>query len=325
MDFIGGTGPIMHMIGLPTFMEVYSIDRTFQALSPDSIDPGRTKPDVPWAWRISDDAGCANQIVARVFIQCAEALDNKTLKRGNVEEIKVALHTCKEDLRNCEKAFLRLAGEHDIIVQTINKAGGIRVENRVVNDLPQIPNLEQDATTFLASGKRALQSIAEVLNEFYGIVISNARFDKGITQLKKLNPSPTSLLVCLDQFTTLINRVLNLRNFQDHTPKKTIVENFHITADELLPPMWRVDPEAGKPMLPEMHDIISSLIALAECSFFHGLVDNVYLPAGPFAYVVEELPPTDRNEGSAIRYRCELKFVQSPSQRSSEEVERPLP
>lgn len=264
---------------------------------------------MPWAWRISDDAGYANQIIARVFIQCAEALKDKTIKRGNLEQIKVALHTCKEDLRNSEKAFLRLTIEHDKIIQVIRQSGGIKVEKGVINDLPQIPNLEHDTTIFLTSSKRALQSVAEVLNEFYGISIRNARFDKGITQLKILNPLPANLLVCLGQFTTLIERVLSLRNFQDHTPKKTVIENFHITANELRNPMWRVLPESGKLMLPEMRAILSALIELAELSFFHSLIDNL---TGPFAdaYAVEEVPPEDRKEGSAIRFRCELALFQ---------------
>jgi hypothetical protein len=309
IDLIGGTGPIMHMIGLPSFLEIYKADCTFQTQSPDAIDPDRTRPDVPWAWRISDDAGYANPIVARVFIQCAEALKDKTLKRGNCEKILLALHTCKEDLRNSEKALLRLIGEHDKIVKKIKENGGIRVEKGVINDLPQIPNLDHDTTLFLTSSKRALQSVAECLNEFYGLSIRNARFDKGTAQLKKLNPIPNELLECLGQFETVIERVLNLRNFQDHVPKKTVIQNFRITANALLPPMWQIVPEAEKQMLPEMHEILSSIIELVELLFFHGLMDSL---AGPFAnlFSVKELRPEDRKEGSAIRFRCELTFTQ---------------
>jgi hypothetical protein len=322
IDLVGGTGPLKHMTGLPTFMEFFKIDTTFQGQSPDSIDPGRTKPDVPWAWRISDDAGYSNEIVARVFIQCAEALNNKTLKRGDENKIKVALHTCKEDLRNCEKAFLRLLRESKDIEQAIKNSGGVKIEKGVVNNLPQIPNLEHDATIFLTSSKRALQSIADVLNEFYGISINNARFDKGIIQLKKLNPSPTYLLEFLDKCTATVNRILDLRNFQDHTPKKTVVKNFHITANGLFPPTWQVVPETEKPILPEMHELLGSLIELAEIAFFHSLMDNL---AGPFAnaYIVEEIPLAERKDGSAIRFRCELTLIQRKSGGTSEVSETP--
>jgi hypothetical protein len=307
IDLVGGTGPLKHMIGLPTFMEFFKIDTTFQGQSPDSIDPERTKPDVPWMWRISDDAGFSNEIIARVFIQCAEALNGKILKRGDENKIKLALHTCKEDLRNCEKAFGRILRANTDIEQAIKTAGGIKVDKGVVNNLPQIPNLEHDATIFLTGCKRALQSIAEVLNEFYGITISNARFDQGINQLKKLNPCPVELLEFLENSATIITRILELRNFQDHTPKKTVVKNFHLTAKGIIPPTWQIIPESEKPMLPEMHDILGSVIEIAEISFFHGLIDNL---GGAFAsaFVVEEIPVAERKDGSAIRFRCEIRL-----------------
>ena len=181
----------------------------------------------------------------------------------------------------------------------------------VINNLPQIPNLEHDSTIFLTSGKRALQSIAEALNPFFGISIRNARFDKEVAQLKRLNPLPADLLECLSHFTALIERVLRLQNSQDHTPKNTVIQNFHITANELLSPMWQVIPESGKPMLPEMLYMLRSLIELAELSFFHSLMENL---ASPFAcaYVVEEIPAADRKEGSAIRFRCEVTFARPP-------------
>lgn len=298
----------MHPISMSGFMEIYKVDRTFRAQSPDDIDPGRTKPNVPWAWRVSDDVGCANPIVGRVFIQCVEALEMNELSRGSVEKIKVSLHTCKEDLRNCEKAFLRLAREYDRISADIRGAGGVRVERRVVNDLPQIPDLEHDATVFLTSAKRALQSIAEVLNEFYGVDIKNARFDKGHTQLKKMQPVPSKLVATLERFAPTIERVLHLRNFQDHTPKKTIVDNFTISATELLSPTWRVDPESAVPMIPEMQRLISEIIELTEASFFIGLIDNLKVVSGPFCYVIVEIPDAHR-EGAALRYRCEMQFA----------------
>ena len=120
-----------------------------------------------------------------------------------------------------------------------------------------------------------------MLNEFYGISINNARFDKGIIQLKKLNLPPTYLLEFLDKCTATVNRILDLRNFQDHTPKKTVVKNFHITAKGLFSPTWQVVPETEKPMLPEMHELLGSLIELLEKSLFSTVLYAI--SAGPFA------------------------------------------
>lgn len=312
-ELVGGTGPVMHPISMPSWLEIYKVDRTFRLQTPDCIDPGRTKPDVPWSWQISDEAGAANPIIARVFIQCAEALKNHRLRRGNPEVITVALHTCKEDLRNAEKAFARLSAGHNKIVEDVKAAGGLKPKRGVVNNLPLIPDLEHDATIFLTSAKRALQSVAEVLNQFYGTTISNARFDKGRTQLKALNPPPDKLLNQLDGFTPLIERILNLRNFQEHTPKKTIVENFRLTANEVLPAGWRVDPEPVSEMIPEMNSMLAGVVSLAEICFFVGLMDNLDVPAGPFGYAIEEIPENQR-QGSAVVYRVELQFIKPPSE-----------
>ncbi len=128
LDLVGGTREVTHLLALPDYLEAHKVDRTFQVESPDIIDPKRTKPDVPFLWRVSDDAGSANQVVARVFFQCAEALKNKRLERGDNDSITVALHGCKEELRNCEKAFVRMATEYDAIVETIKTAGGLRAK-----------------------------------------------------------------------------------------------------------------------------------------------------------------------------------------------------
>lgn len=313
MELTGGTGAVMHLIGLPGFMEIYKIDATFQAQTPDNIDPCRTNPDVPWAWKITDDAGCQNPAVARVFIQCAEALKNVRLLRGNQERIGSALHAVKTEIRHCEKAFRRLAAQHDKIQAAIRAAGGLQVEKRVVNGLPGIPNLQEEGTLFITSAKRALQHVAEVLNEFYGTTVNNARFDIGRKQLKALHPLPKEQLECLEFFAATINRILSLRNSQDHTPKETVIEDFHLTAVAIQPPTWRVKSEPETPMLPEMRDIIAALIELTEVSFFHGLMDNLDSPPGPFGYQLLQIPEDQRDKDCPMRFRCELQFAQPPS------------
>lgn len=312
MELIGGTGAVMHLIGMPSFMEVYKIDATFQAQAPENIDPGRTKPNVPWVWKISDDVGCQNPIVARVFIQTAEALKNQTLRRGDAKRITSALHAAKTEIRNCEKSFRRLVAQHDVIAKTIREAGGIRVEKRVVNNLPHIPNLQEEGTLFITSAKRALQHIAEVLNEFYATSVNNARFDVGRKQLRALTPLPKEQVECLEYFAPKIDRVLSLRNSQEHTPKETVIEDFHLTADAIKPPTWRVKNEPEVPMLPEMSEIIAALIELTEVSFFHGLMDTIDCPSGPFSYQLLQVPEDQRGKECPIRFRCELQFAQPP-------------
>ncbi len=102
---------------------------------------------------------------------------------------------------------------------------------------------------------------------------------------------------------------MDLRNFQDHTPKRTITENFHLTADGIQPPTWRVEGEPAVPMLPEMRDFIAAFIELAEVSFFHGLMDNLANALGPFAYQLISIPEEQQDKDCPVRFRCELQFT----------------
>jgi hypothetical protein len=62
-------------------LESYFLNKTFQVRTPDDNDPARTKPNAPFSWNESDSVGHSNPIVARVFVQCAEALNGVTLSR----------------------------------------------------------------------------------------------------------------------------------------------------------------------------------------------------------------------------------------------------
>src|ERR1700678_2235713 len=105
MTLTGGSGAIRYMVPMESLghIEAYTSDKTFRMQSPDSTDPSRTRLDMLWSWNIADDAGWSNEVVAQIFIQCAESLKNHTLVRGDLERIKAALHRCKEETRSCEK------------------------------------------------------------------------------------------------------------------------------------------------------------------------------------------------------------------------------
>ena len=300
------------------FLEAYGADKTFHLKAPENIDPQRTRPDVPAVWSTADDAGYANEVVAQIFIQCADALSNIRLKRGDVNRLKVALHACKRETRTCERAFLRLREANNRIVAEINRTKGIRAEGNVINDFPQIPNLDDDVGTFLGCAKSALQHIAEVLNEFYGTTVLNARFDHGINQLEKLPQASPYILESLREHQPDVVRILAFRDGITHTPKRTSVQNFHMTAQHLQQPKWTVNGEEPGNLIPEMHKMIGTIIDLAEETFFIGLQDAIEQPAGPFQYAVTEVPPEARG-GTKIRYRLVFQFAAQAESKLSEE------
>ena len=99
IDLVGGTGLLAIADRSANFQWSFSKLTTFQGQSPiPSIQAGQSLMCSDVAKYPLSLSATLNEIVARVFIQCAEALNNKTLKRGDENKIKVALHTCKEDI-----------------------------------------------------------------------------------------------------------------------------------------------------------------------------------------------------------------------------------
>src|SRR5580698_6099019 len=94
--------------------------------------------------------------------------------------------------------------------------------------------------------------------------VINARFDQGIAQLKAFDPPATFIVDSLTDRQPNLVRLLQLRNGLDHTPKRTVVQNFHMTAEHLQLPKWSSDGEQAVPLVPEMIKIIGTIIDLAE-------------------------------------------------------------
>lgn len=95
IDFPPETGPIKRKIGFGDFMEVYTVHATYRVKTPDSLDPSRSVPNMPWAKSVQAPIGSSNPIVARIVIQLVEALGTWPLRSAKVETVKRHLHACK--------------------------------------------------------------------------------------------------------------------------------------------------------------------------------------------------------------------------------------
>jgi hypothetical protein len=102
-------GKIKRMVGLDAAMEFYTVHATYRVKSPDRINPSRTIPNMPWSQSAHASEGASNPIVARIFLQSLDALNNWPLRNGNIETIKRNLHACKEEAIICEGAYKKLS------------------------------------------------------------------------------------------------------------------------------------------------------------------------------------------------------------------------
>ncbi len=301
----GGTGPIIKMVGVTDFIEFYKVDKTFRGQTPENLDPEETVPDIPWVVSEIPDVGCGNPIVARVFIQTAEAIKDKTFKHTvNSKRLLESIHSCKEELIICETAFKKLLPEYEAILDKIRKRE-LEMDGKAINPFPQINSLDTNATLFLTSAKKSLQRIIDVFCEFYAAKITNPRFDKAKEFLRKHRPDLKNYLAFLDDTEKTVCNILDLRNYQEHPTKekKTIISNFRLTPKGIRPPHWYVIGNPEAPIIETMREIIDFLIIFAEANFFFCITDNL---GGWIPYCLIEIPEEKRNKDCPIRYQLEI-------------------
>lgn len=312
-DLPSETGAIKKMLGLHDFMEIYTVGATYRVKSPDSLDPSRTVPDMPWSQSLHSSVGASNPIVARIVIQLADALGNWPLRNGKPDDVKHHLHACKEDALICEAAYNRLKGPYDKAVARINERK-INIKRGII-ECPSIPTLRDEATAFLTSMKRAMQSVGEVFNQFYvpdgkRPKVSNANFDFALTRLENSQPVNQNFIDYLRRMIPFIKRFVDLRNGLEHSASgaPTVINDFRITPKGITPPSWsRPGLQEEGAVVGEMGDSLEILVELCEHVFFFGLLDNI-APNFRIGFEVEPVPDTEIDPECPIRYRLKPKL-----------------
>ncbi|MGA2853285.1 MAG: hypothetical protein ABSE90_04020 [Verrucomicrobiota bacterium] len=308
------TGAIKRLVGLDGFMEIYTVHATYRVKSPDNLDPTRTVPNMPWSQSAHAMVGASNPIVARIFIQAVDALDNWPLRNGNIEAIKRHLHVCKEEAIICETAYNKLKLEYDKAVARVNDRK-LKIQGNMV-ECPHLPSLRDEATAFLTSAKRAIQGAGEVFNQFYvpdgtKPLVKNANFSFAITRIENSRPGDQVFLDFLKKIEPVTKRFVEMRNGLEHPTGKdfTKIEDFQLTPKGIASPTWQRNGfvEDG-PILVEMEFFMRFIIDLCENIFFFGLMDNIG-PNLPIGFQVQELAEEQIDAECPIRYRLTPKFA----------------
>lgn len=186
--------------------------------TPDNNDPVRTNPVMPWTQGKASSAGTKNPIVARLFIQVHDTLEQCGVKRGDKGKILAQMRITKDEVLRCETALAALKREWEPVGQRI-KEGGIRRSGSAL-ECPQVHDLERYATQFVTSAKRALQAAGEVYNEFYappkGGMVKNGNFNFAIKHLATQQPPNSDYLAFLNENEAAVQTLVGLRNGQEH-------------------------------------------------------------------------------------------------------------
>ncbi len=304
----GGTGKVIRTCVVDGHLEIYKIDKTFRAKTPDGLDPERKNPDMPWVISEHSEYGCGHPIVARLLLQSRDILQGAIFSRGiDQEKIVSVLYDSKEFILKCESIVLVLGQEMDEIEAPLREKG-VEMDDdlRYINPFPQVKDLNDLCSRFLVSAKRCIQNYAILIDHFYGTGIRTPRFHK-IKNWAKDNVGDDSYLfkIVSEQEPELL-RIINLRNFQEHPndDKKTEINNYTLLPEMAIKqPEWFVTGEDSKYIFEDMRDITSYLFQLGEMLFLHSVLENVSKSYPYIIYMVEE----DKiDENCPIAYRLSI-------------------
>ncbi len=308
-ELIGGTGGITRMCPAGNFLEMYKIDKTFRIYPPEILDPKETDPNMPWMSNSVADVGSANKIVARVFIQSHEAVNEAPLRKDiKKEEIIVLSHKSKELLLSCEKTYLEFFKKYEECVKQF-KEGKVKKEGNVFPSFPLIDNLDDITVAFLSNAKKFIETEAKITNEFFQTHFDGPRFDIITDWVKKNLPNQKEFSNFLESTNDKLKHITDLRNHQEHPQKnkKTHINNFRLLPHNQIGfPTWHVTGNEEFDIRTDMDNIINFLMQFFEVLMFNCIMINLNTK---LIYKVEDIPEEQRDKNCPIRFKLVVRLV----------------
>jgi len=219
------------------------------------------------------------------------------------------LHATKESLVVCQKVAQRVAAHVDRIIGDIQARGVARDgRGRALNPLPQVPDLETEATAFLIHAKRAIQTICRLPSKFLPIKAKDSNFDKLLKTLSKAASVSVSLIQFVRDNAAGVRYLIELRNLQEHpNARRTVVDNFKVMPNgSISVPMWYVSGDTPHPVREEMSAAVEFLVQIAEVMLIHLVLGavNKQIP-----FVIEKIEAAQVNPARPIKYRLSVDIT----------------
>jgi len=299
LDLTEGTGPILDMCSAGDLLEIYKVDRCFEVLSPDSIDPKQTDPNAPWIVRHVSAYGAGNEIVARTVLQA-----NSLLKQGSFKDIVNKTHImrstrgCRNSILECQRISDQINNEIDRIVREYQF---LQLQGNVITSFPTYEGLREIAGAFLLNAKQALQGAVGIINAFFDQAFGGPQFNKIRDWLNKALPD-TGLANFLADYEPKTKWIVELRNYFEHPGEKaTEIKDFYWEPETRKThlPTWNItgDPPGAiakdtKAIVEFVLDLVEGLIVLCAMSqvshFPYILVKNEpFNPEMPIRYSLQ--------------------------------------
>jgi hypothetical protein len=307
VELHGGTGDILHMIGLTHFLEAYKTDTTFRVQTPQTVDPQNTNPNAPWVVTRIDGVGASSLAVARGFLQGHEMLQQGVFIQGfNKDGVLNQLHACKEQLVICEQTANRLAGRIGEIINRI-QAEGIGRDNhgRALNPFPQVQDLVADTTVFLIHAKRAVTEVTSLVAAAMDIQVQGANFRVLGDRLMAQLGADANLTKYVQAQEPMVKYLVDLRNQQEHPGAvRTIVNDFQVLPNgSISPPVLHLSDQEPQALHEQLRAAAGYVVRLTEAVFIHAIMARL---ACTFPFNVEEIAENAVNPQCPIKYRLSI-------------------
>lgn len=304
IELIGGTGPIMMVCPLDTFVEVFKEDVTFRLMTPESIDPDRLDPNAPFTATPSAQVGSAHPIVARSLLQGIEIMSRTLVSQERKKAATKILHECKELLISCEVVFKRVS---NAIQQVELQIGDGLPAGHTINPFPHVENLEADCAAFLITANRTVKTICELPSVFIELARQDNNFDHLGARLVTTIGEDADLTKFILANAPAGKLIVDMRNGHEHprnSENRTIVNNFRlIPLQGISPPTWHISKDAPIEVRESMHGMISFLLAMVEMLLIHLVM---YEPHEMVHTAIVQIPETDINPAMPFNYRADI-------------------
>jgi hypothetical protein len=254
--------------------------------------------------------GTSTPAVVRTFLQGCEVLEFFTgASKDKREEAKKPLWDLQRHLIRCVEVRDSIAKEVAAAHEEVRAKGlAFQSAGRAIT-LPNVPDLQSRAESFLQSAKLAIRETARLVEPLLGGTHDHRYHKLAAWAAQRFGPDDKFTLA-IEDWEPWVKSIVDMRNAVDHPTSapggELIAADFTVVgvppALELIDPRWGLSGQTQRPMLPEMDDIIEGIIRLGEdilAGLFHKLKGN-------FPLVLYEIPAEERDPQCPKRLRVGL-------------------
>ena len=269
----GATGTIREFCARDDHLEIYTESQTFMAQTPESIDPDRTNPDVPWLVVKTDDVGSGHPAVARSFIMAYRVMKQAGfVGEMDKDAILDQMHVIKGYLVSCSRAAERFKSEVETEMQEFEATKGrLALNSAALERFPRVQDFEDQLTSMLVNAKRAVREVCLLVGMFFRFGRQHSSLTHVVRELTALRGASDLLVKFLDSRVIGCGRIISLRDGQEHrgtTGDRLHSDNFRmLPSNQIRAPVWNINEQAPFDIVHEMKEMTEFVIDLVELAF----------------------------------------------------------